>query len=686
MKLSLYPRLAVDGMRKNSRLYTPYILTCIGMVMLFYIIHYLAAMGALDDMPGGTTTAQMLGFGVWIVALFAFIFLTFTNSFLMRRRNKEFGLYNMLGMSKHNLGIVMLFETVIVFAIAVFGGLFGGILLSKLAELGLTRALKGQINYGFTVSYEAIEDVFRIFVPIFCFILAKSIYHVHRMSAVSLIKSENMGEKPPKANFLLALLGAAILAVAYYIAVSIQNPVSALMWFFVAVGMVIIATYLLFVSGSVALCRALQKNKKYYYKKSHFISVASMTYRMKRNGASLASICILSTMVLVMLLGSGSLFFGTEDMINKLYPNDINIKLYYYEYDENAERRYTPEKVEYAVNQVHRWLSERNAEPENEQYCVNISCTGIVEGDKMTLDYESVSSYGLSYIDKLIDVYFISLDDYRRFIDPAATLEDDEVLLYCRRTSYTDDTITLSVSGHTWRIKNEVKKMFPYGESSTSMLPYFYIVVSDLMSAADLIQTEIGENAFSDIYLRWGFDVDMNNDDTIALFDELEFELYEIENSRDGRCNYSYSTCRAIEYDDMFGMCAGIFFLGVFLSVVFLMATTLIIYYKQITEGYEDESRFAIMRNVGMTKKDIRKSINSQMLTVFFLPLAMAAMHTCFAFPIVQKLLALFNLQNELLSLTVMCVTILVFGVIYALIYKATSNTYYSIVSGGKND
>lgn len=686
MSFTLYPRLAVDGIRKNSRLYTPYILTCMGMVMLFYIIHYLAAMGELDYMPGGTTTAQMLGFGVWIVALFAFIFLTFTNSFLMRRRNKEFGLYNMLGMSKMNLSIVMLFETVIVFAVSVLGGLFGGILLSKLAELGLTRALKGKPNYDFFISGDAVEDVFRIFVPIFCFILAKSIYHVHKMSAVSLIKSENMGEKPPKANYLLAVFGVAILAVAYYMAASIQNPIMALSWFFVAVGMVIIATYLLFVSGSVALCRVLQKSKSYYYKKSHFISVSSMTYRMKRNGASLASICVLSTMVLVMLLGSGSLFFGSNDMINKLYPNDLNIRLYYYEAEDNTDTRYTPQKVEYAVNHVHQWLSERNLEPKNEQYCMTIGCMAIIDGDSMTLDYESVSYERLIYTNKLADVYFISLDEYKRFIDPDASLEEDEVLLYSRRTSYDYDTITLSDSGYTWRIKEKTKKMFPFGESSTSVQPYFYIVVSDLMRTNDIIQAELGDNAFTDIYLRWGFDVDLSNEAEVDLFSDFEFELYEIEKLDETKCHYSYCTCRALEYDDMFGMSAGVFFLGVFLSVVFLMATTLIIYYKQITEGYEDESRFAIMRKVGMTKRDIRKSINSQMLTVFFLPLAMAALHTCFAFPMVQKLLALFNLQNESLSLTVMGVTILVFGVIYALIYKATSNTYYSIVSGGKDD
>lgn len=680
MKILFYPRLALDGIRKNRRLYLPYILTCIGMIMLFYLIHYLAAMETLVLMPGGGTTAQMLGFGVWVVALFAMIFLVYTNSFLMRRRKKEFGLYNILGMNKVNLSLLLLWETLIIFAISVAGGLFCGILFSKLAEIGLTNVLGGQATYKFSISKESVADVFLIFVPIFGVIYLKGLWQVWRMSAIALLKSESAGEKPPRANYLFGIAGLLILAAAYYIAVSIQNPLAAFAWFFVAVLMVIIATYLLFTAGSVTLCRLLQKNKRYYYKKNHFVSVSSMAYRMKRNGASLASICVLSTMVLVMLLGSGSLYLGSEDIMNKLYPFDVNIKLLYANIG-NENTDYKAEKVDYALDEVHAWLNERGANIKNEQYYLSIGFTAMVKGDTLMLDYDTVASADMLTLDTVADVYFVPIEDYNRLIDPSATLNDNEALLFCRRIGYAADSISMP-NGVSWQIKDRINKIFPYGESSTSMLPYIYIVVNDIDAAADAANEALGEYAEVEPCLRWGFDLELEGAEQIKLYEDLRYVLYDIEASEQGGCIYSFVDSRELRREDTFGMTAGIFFLGVFLSIVFMLATTLMIYYKQITEGYEDENRFAIMRAVGMTKQDIRKNINSQMLTVFFLPLITAALHLSFAFPMVQKLLALFNLQNEALSLIVMAVTVLAFGLVYAFIYKATSNAYYSIVSG----
>ena len=686
MKMSLYPKLAWDGIRKNKRLYTPYILTCSGVVMMFYIIHYLAAMPELKEMPGGDSTTMMLGFGTWIVALFALIFLFYTNSFLIRRRQKEFGLYNILGMGKGNLSMLLLLETVILFCISMTVGLVCGILFSKLAELGLTRALGGEITYDFTINADAFVDTFVIFVPIFCLIFLKSLWQMWRMSAVSLLRSENAGEKPPKANYLLGIGGILILAGAYYIAVSIQSPLVTMIWFFIAVGMVIVATYMLFISGSVMLCKLLQKNKRHYYQKNHFVSVSSMVYRMKRNGAGLASICILSTMVLVMMLGAGSLYFGAEDSLHTRYPSDINLTVDYL--SGTPEVGYTAEKIDQLIGEVDDVIDRFGVEPQNVQRYLSTSVTVMLKDGKLIADKNTVDTADVNTMNYVCVVCFVPLEDYNRCMGADETLGESQVLIHCVRRTYADSTITM-VDGTVLEIKNQLDDFMSSGDAAMNMLPTVFVVVNDLESIIDAINMELsnlGEAYLCRPELMYSFDVDMTADEEIKLADSIRERIRELDISGKGGFYSSTVECREAKRDDFYGTYGGIFYLGIILSIVFLLATVLIIYYKQITEGYEDEGRFEIMRKVGMTTKDIRQSINSQMLTVFFLPLITAVLHLSFAFPIVKKLLALFNLRNTPLMLTIMAVAVLVFGVFYALIYKVTSNAYFSIVSGAKDD
>lgn len=680
MKMGLYPKLAWDGIRKNRRLYVPYLLTCGGMMMMFYIIHYLAAMEALNGMSGGRTVGQMLGMGVWIVALFALIFLLYTNSFLMRRRQKEFGLYNILGMGKGNLSLVLLWENLLAFVISMAGGLAGGIALSKLAELGLVRVLGGWTGYSFSVNWEAVQDTLLVFGGIFCLIFLKNLIQIRRLSPVALLKQESAGEKPPKANYLLGLGGVLLLGWAYYIAVSIQSPLAALGWFFIAVGMVIVATYLIFISGSVMLCRILQKNSRYYYKKNHFISVSSMAYRMKRNGAGLASICILSTMVLVMMLGSGSLYFGAEDSLLARYPREINMTAYLVGDDDDAV--YSDEDAWALLQKVQDVVGQHGVTPENAQHYISVRATGLLRDGKLTLNYQDVDSFG-EEMNWVCQVYFLSLEDYNRCMGTSETLEVDEALIHCVRRSYQDPTIT-TANGTTWRIKKQVREIVGSGDASMDVIPSVFLVVSDLNRAMDAVNeelAEIGKEYLTHPLLAYGFDTGLPAEDQVALCDAIRMELYE----RQGGFYPKFVECREEERSDFYGTYGGIFFLGLLLSLVFLLATVLIIYYKQVTEGYEDESRYGIMRKVGMTREDIRKSVNSQMLTVFILPIATAALHLGFAFPMVSRLLMLFNLRNVVLMLTVGAVTVLVFGLFYALVYKLTANAYYSIVSGRKD-
>ena len=686
MRAGLYPKLAWDGIRKNKRFYLPYILTCIGMVMMFYIIHYLAAMPTLKDMPGGDTMEMVLGLGTWVVALFAVIFLFYTNSFLMRRRQKEFGLYNMLGMGKNHLSLLLLWENGILFVISMVGGLLGGILLSKMAELFMLMLLGGEVTYTLRIDPDAFGDTWVIFIPVFALIFLKGLIQIRRSSAIALIKSETVGEKPPRANYLLGIAGILILAGAYYIALSIESPLIAMAWFFVAVCMVMIATYLLFISGSVMLCRLLQKNKHYYYKPNHFVSVSSMVYRMKRNGAGLASICVLSTMVLVIMMGAGSLYAGKEDSLNTRYPHEFAVSVDFL--TDGETKRYSEEKADYFYAQVDEVLNSYDVTPENAEQVLSTTATGMLKDGALILDPSTVDAANTETMEYVTQIYLIPLSAYNQCMGTDKTLNSGEVFLHCVRRTYDAPVITLS-DGTVLTVKEHLTDMMGSGEAAMQIIPSMFIVTDDIEAVMESFNKELGSMSGEykcRLEVSYSFDADLSEEQQMELGEAIRERVRELDYTGDGGF-YSYNVaCKAEERADFYGLFGGIFFLGIFLSILFLAATVLIIYYKQVTEGYEDEARFEIMRKVGMTAKDIRRSINSQMLTVFFLPLVTAAIHTAFAFPIVQKLLAIFNLQNTVLSLMVTLAAIVIFGIFYGVVYKITSNAYYAIVRGIKDD
>ena len=333
MKTGFYPKLAFDGIRKNRRMYVPFICTCIGMVMMFYIISYLHYSDTIASMNGGQIMRSTLNLGSIVVGIFSCIFLFYTNSFLIRRRKKEFGLYHILGMGKLNIARILFWETLLTAVISLVLGIGFGILFSKLAELAMARLTHAQIIYSMHISPDSILFTLTVFGCIFILLFFNTLRQVHFSNAITLVKSESVGEKPPKGNILLGLLGMICLAAAYYLAVTVADPVSALGMFFIAVILVIVGTYLIMIASSVLFCRLLQKNKRYYYKANHFVSISSMAYRMKRNGAGLASICILATMVLVMLSTTVSLYFGMDDVLSNRYPYLFNTTFSYDSFD-----------------------------------------------------------------------------------------------------------------------------------------------------------------------------------------------------------------------------------------------------------------------------------------------------------------------------------------------------------------
>lgn len=678
MSIGFYLKLAWNGIRKNKKFYTPYLLTCIGMVMMYYIVSFLSVNRQVMSMNGGETIQYMLMLGCGVIGIFSVMFLFYTNSFLMRRRKKEFGLYNILGMGKRNLAKILLRETLIIAAISLSIGLFCGILLSKVAELWMLKILAMDVIFSFQIEWNAVSQTFWLFGVIFLLILANSLRQIHLTNPIELLHSETVGEKPPKANWIVAIIGVALLAGAYLLAVTIEDPISALIWFFVAVIMVIIATYLLFIAGSVSFCKLLQKNKKYYYKTHHFISVSSMTYRMKRNGAGLASICILCTMVLVMVSSTTCLYIGMEDSLRARYPRNINLDMTFDSLEKMNEGtadqiRQTSEETAAQYGQdLSRVLNYRVA-----------GLVGCIMGNQILLDESSLTEFDWNGYSNVWQVFIVPLEDYNRLMGQNETLEKGEALVYTTKgAGYGEDTISIG-NGEALRVKKEVDDFADNGVDAMQMIPSIYIFVPDFETVAAPL---LGEKNITTgtVSLHWfyGFDLSCEEEEQIAIAEELRNYLrqMELENGAD----WLSASLESVEENRsaFFGLYGGLFFLGVLLGIVFLFAAVLIMYYKQISEGYEDQSRFEIMQKVGMNKREIKKSINSQILTVFFLPLLAAGVHLCFAFPLIYRLLALFNLTNLLLLILVTAVCYLIFALFYVAIYRVTSYAYYSIVSG----
>lgn len=679
MKKFFYPRLAFDGIRKNKRLYLPYILTQIGMIMMYYIVIFLRYGESLKGTFGEGTVSIVLMLGGWVIAIFACIFLFYTNSFLIRRRKKEFGLYNILGMDKKNISILLFWESLITSAISLFCGLVLGVALSKLAELGLVKAIGGtDISYVFYVSPTAILLTVGVFAVIFLLLFINSVRQIMGASAVTLIRSENLGEKPPKANPLLGIIGAALLIGAYITAVVITEPLSAILVFFIAVIMVIIGTYLLMIFGSVLLCRFLQKRKNYYYKPNHFISVSSMTYRMKRNGAGLASVCVLATMVLVMISSTTCLLFGTEDSVNTRYPRDIVLSTGFDTIDGLDDSNI--EKVAAGVDSL---AASHKANASNfASYRSVVTVGTISDGGKLVAGGTGVTIGSNSNAYICFDV--VPIEDYNAVMGTNETLEPDEVIVYSYRMKYKYDTVTLG-DGKTYKVKKIADSFLVDGDSAVNIASSIYIFVPDFKSAATDFAKPENHNGVRTVnykYFRF-FDTDLDTAGERALCNDYIDATKPAMSSYGNMITFSIDSGN-VGRDDYYSAFGSLFYLGVMLSVVFIFAAVLIIYYKQVSEGYEDQSRFEIMQKVGMTKKEIRKSINSQLLTVFFLPLAGAGLHMIFASIIIRRILLTFNFNNPVLFAVTTLVCFVVFALFYTLIYRVTSNAYYKIVSGAK--
>ena len=681
MKNGLYLKLSVNGIKKNKKLYLPYLITCICMVMMFYLIDYLAVSPQFAQIKGGDTMQMILGFGSGVIAIFSLILLYYTNSFLIRRRQREFGLYHILGMGKIDLVKIMVFENLIISVVTIAGGIVGGFLFSKLGELLAAKILGSNAGLSMKISVPALVATALLFLAIFALIMLRMIVSVYRLKPVELLRSEKTGEKPPKANWIFAVIGLLLLGVAYYLSLTIKDPLAAMVWFMVAVVLVILATYLLFIAGSVAFCKMMQKKKGYYYKTNHFISISSMIYRMKRNGAGLASICILSTMVLVMVSSTTSLYLSMEHGLNLRYPKSVQIEMY-----TNPEQTEEMKETQNGqiVDLVQNVLKEHNQTAENPENYRMLTVSGIASKNEIYFNPENAPGVnGVNTFDHLKMIYALPMEEYNRIMGTNLELASGEAYLYTKDSDFAYDQIMVENSG-TWSIKGYLDKMISNGNDVSNMNSSLYLVVPGL---EDIKALEEGNVSGS--YEKWyyNFDLSCGDEEQIKIQNEIEEKINALAEQESDSIFFGVSTdSRAASRADYQALYGGLFFLGILLGVVFILGMVLIIYYKQITEGYEDQDRFQILMKVGMTPKEVRQTINSQVMTVFFLPLVVAGIHTAFAFPMIEKMVQLLAFTDRKFLILVTVCSYLVFALFYIIVYLVTSKQYYKIVSGKQEE
>ncbi len=663
-QIKLYGKLALDGMKKNRQLYLPYLITCMVCVMIFFLLLSLTESAVVSTIYGARTTIALLKLGTWIVGVFSVFFLFYTHSFLIRRRQKEFGLYHILGMSKRHLIGICFWESVMGFLISVAGGMVLGLAFYKLAELILMRLVEGEINYRIDISLSGIPTTIAVFAILSIALFARVAFSILIRNPLKLFKSEQEGEKPPKANWILGVFGVILLGFGYYVAITHRSLMEEdnIRFLVEAIVAVIFGTYFVFIAISVMLCRILQKRKAYYYQSNHFISVSSMAYRMKRNGTGLASICILLTMILVMLSAGVSLMIGTEDMLSTLYPEDFSLILF------------TDEEIDEAsCDKIQQWFADEFTITDEHSF-------SYITFDAYTKDGAFIFEDDAH--DGECTVCVVDLDTYSQLGgDVDTTLSEGEILLSYTGVTLSTTEIDVPYVG-TYVVKQEVSMPDQIRAMQSVGYGLVLLIVEDRTPFETFVLETQNTYIFAYYAWRYGFDVAESASEQMAWYENTS--LYALLPGLVGEVSWGYIFAnQQAERSDYLSLYGGIFFLGGMLSIVFLLATVLMIYYKQISEGYEDAPRFIIMQKIGMTAVDIRKNINSQMRIVFLLPVSLMGIHMAVAFPMIKTVLSFLALENTVLfaCCTVGCFALI--AMVYGIVYKITSTIYFKLVYRG---
>ena len=664
-----YSKFALNNLVKNKRFIVPYVLSTIFTIMSFYILSSLAFGDNLNKLPNGIdATKQVLSLGIIVIAIFSTIFLFYTYSFLVKRRVKEFGLYSVLGMTKKQIAKILVLETIFIAVTTIVLGIGLGIIFDKLMLLVLLKLFSAGVSFGFSITPIAIVFSVLLFGGIFFLLLLYTVIKIARLRIVALLKDENKGEKEPKSRWILAIIGLALIGYGYYTAQTVQNPIKALTVFFFAVVAVIIGTYLVFMAVSITVLKIMKNNKNFYYKPKNFISVSGLLYRMKRNAVGLANICILSTMVLVTMGSTSALYAGMEKSYNERFPRQLMIAGY------NS----TSEKLKEIENNAKLSAKEAGTEVEDMVSYNSLPMVGRLVEDKF--NFESNVGVDLSNV-KMIVV--LQLKDYNKFANKNKTLESNEILLHIdKKGDYNYNSISLN--GSDYKIKEKLSE-FPgtIGSATANIMDTYYAVVKDEKEATKLA-TKLEELSSKELekrgisiqtgtptlqnYVAFNIKDTTKESKVIESFKKLEKQSgIEIEGKEENKLTFR-------------GVFASFLFIGVFISFIFVISQVVIMYYKQISEGYEDKGNFEIMRKVGITDKQIKQSIRSQVLLIFFSPLIIATLHTIVAYPFIEKILRLFLITDSSIFLQALAVTIVVFAIFYLIVYAITSKIYYRII------
>ncbi len=659
----LYFRLAVTNLKNNRQFYVPYILAGIVSVMMFYIMRTIQGSTGIASMRGAGTLSIVLTMGLVIVGICACIFLFYTNSFVMKRRKKELGVYNILGMEKRHIAKVMAWESIILYLLSVCGGLLIGIVFHKLAAMFLYKLTGVSESIPFYISGWGCIQTAELFGILYLLMLFYNFLQVRLANPIALLHGDSVGEREPKAKWFSAISGVICILAGYYLAVTVQEVIMAVNIFFVAVLLVIAGTYILFVSVSIAFLKILKGNKKYYYQTTHFITVSGMLYRMKRNAVGLANICVLSTMVLVIISTTVCLYAGLEDSLKNNFPAEISITLYRDFIPEVSERELLMEQLFAAGKEQNRKLTEVS------EYADIVVVTHI-EGNKVERFDNTNDSYNFTEMGML---YLMTRADYERFTGHSYEAIPQGSVMVTSPITFDEDSIVLFGTEYPVARKMDIPTDFPNKEIEGFLNPQqiCYVIVED----ANALSPFLAESQ-----VQYHIEIEMDGTpEERKMYASAVREVLDAHRTEPG-FQTRIVTARAEQRDSYMEMNGGFLFLGLFLGSMFLMITVLIIYYKQISEGFEDRERFAIMIKVGMGRSMVKAAINTQVRTVFFLPIAVAVIHLVMAFPMLKIILYVFGLMNTTLFAGCLVATVAVFGVIYFVVFKLTSSSYYRIV------
>lgn len=670
MHKGIFSRLAKQNIRNNKSTYIPYIITCIFCIAMIYMMEFLRDCPTLDQAVRQADEVRMIVFtGEIVVEIFCIIFLIYSNSFLMKRRQKEIGLYNILGLERNHIGIVMFLETIITSIGSFAGGIAAGIIGSKLALLLLLKLLHIPSVLGFYISVKGIFTCLFMFGIVFLMILFLNLAKIHLSRPVELLRGNNTGEKEPAAKWLMALIGFICLGAGYYLAVTTESPIKAITIFLLAVILVMAGTYLLFTAGSIVILKFLRRRKSFYYRTGNFISISGMLYRMKQNAIGLASICILSTGVLLMIAMTVSIYFGMNDIMLNRYPYDVDMSV----------TSISEEECQTAIEAFEKAIADNKVPVEKsvEEIYLDIVCSK--NGDQILIKPANT----IRNSDSVLVLSLLDQAEYERLTGISANLNDGEIFAWYP-SAVQKDSVTVDETEFTvkkWLDKNPLT----CGEDAVSDNAVLVVTDEDFKKF-DEMRTEMYKGVSSapageDLTLHLGLDITGSETDKID-FGTPVMEVVKDLKKNGGLSENSWITSgiRQQEYESYYADNGSLLFIGIFLGSLFLMGTAMIIYYKQISEGYEDQKRFEIMQKVGLSRREVRSSVRRQILMVFFLPLLMAMLHITMAFPMIRRMLLLFGMTNTKLFIGCTAGTVLIFAVVYGLIYLMTARSYYHIV------